>query len=31
MQVMPYTARVVSKADKIPYNDQKQLYLPQKY
>ncbi|VEB33787.1 soluble lytic murein transglycosylase [Legionella sainthelensi] len=30
MQVMPYTARVVSKADKIPYNDQKQLYLPQK-
>ncbi|KTD13650.1 soluble lytic murein transglycosylase [Legionella gratiana] len=30
MQVMPYTARVVSKADKIPYNDQRQLFLPQK-
>ncbi|WP_454785423.1 transglycosylase SLT domain-containing protein [Legionella sp. WA2024007413] len=30
MQVMPYTARVVSKADKIPYNDQKQLFLSQK-
>ncbi|CAM3038021.1 soluble lytic murein transglycosylase [Legionella steigerwaltii] len=30
MQVMPYTARVVSKADKIPYSDQKQLFLSQK-
>lgn len=30
MQVMPYTARVVSKADKIPYNDQKQLFISQK-
>lgn len=30
MQVMPYTARVVSKADKIPYNDQKQLFVSQK-
>ncbi|WP_045097595.1 transglycosylase SLT domain-containing protein [Legionella fallonii] len=30
MQVMPYTARVVSKADKIPYNDQQQLFLSQK-
>ncbi|KTC89442.1 transglycosylase SLT domain-containing protein [Fluoribacter dumoffii] len=30
MQVMPYTARVVSKADKIPYTDQNQLFLSQK-
>lgn len=30
MQVMPYTARVVSKADKIPYHDQGQLFVPQK-
>lgn len=30
MQVMPYTARVVSQTDKIPYNDQKQLFLSQK-
>ncbi|STY28440.1 soluble lytic murein transglycosylase [Legionella wadsworthii] len=30
MQVMPYTARVVSKADKIPYQDQNQLFLSQK-
>lgn len=30
MQVMPYTARVVSHADKISYNDQKQLFLPEK-
>lgn len=30
MQVMPYTAKVVSKADKIPYSDQKQLFLSQK-
>ncbi|MCL9683958.1 transglycosylase SLT domain-containing protein [Legionella maioricensis] len=30
MQVMPYTASVVSKADKIPYSDQKQLFLSQK-
>jgi soluble lytic murein transglycosylase len=30
MQVMPYTARVVSKADKIPYSDQNQLFLFQK-
>ncbi|WP_392537881.1 transglycosylase SLT domain-containing protein [Legionella sp. 227] len=30
MQVMPYTARVVSRADKIQYNDQKQLFLSQK-
>lgn len=30
MQVMPYTANVVSKADKIPYNDQKQLFSYQK-
>ena len=27
MQVMPYTAGVVSKADKIPYNNQNQLFL----
>lgn len=26
MQVMPRTASVVSKSDKIPYNDQKQLF-----
>lgn len=30
MQVMPYTAGVVSKADKIAYSDQKQLFLFQK-
>lgn len=30
MQVMPYTATVVSKADKIPYSDQRQLFLSQK-
>ncbi|TAL61994.1 MAG: lytic murein transglycosylase, partial [Legionella sp.] len=30
MQVMPRTASVVSKADKIPYNHPKQLYLSQK-
>jgi len=30
MQVMPYTAGVVSKADKIPYSDQRQLFLSQK-
>lgn len=30
MQVMPYTARVVSQADKIPYSDQKQLFVSQK-
>lgn len=29
MQVMPYTARVVSKEYKIPYNEQNQLFLPQ--
>jgi soluble lytic murein transglycosylase len=30
MQVMPYTASVVSKTNKIQYNDQKQLFLSQK-
>ncbi|MBI2785609.1 MAG: transglycosylase SLT domain-containing protein [Legionella longbeachae] len=30
MQVMPYTAKVVSQADKIPYSDQKQLFISQK-
>ncbi|MDP3267519.1 MAG: transglycosylase SLT domain-containing protein [Legionella sp.] len=30
MQVMPATARVVSKASKIPYSDQNQLFLSQK-
>lgn len=30
MQVMPYTAGVVSKADKIPYNNQSQLFLSEK-
>jgi soluble lytic murein transglycosylase len=30
MQVMPNTASVVSKIDRIPYNDQKQLFLSQK-
>ncbi|MGL5742581.1 MAG: transglycosylase SLT domain-containing protein [Legionella sp.] len=30
MQVMPYTAGVVSKADRIPYSDKQQLFLPQK-
>ncbi len=30
MQVMPATARVVSKAGKIPYSDQNQLFLSQK-
>ena len=30
MQLMPYTAKVVSKSDKIPYSDQKQLFLSQK-
>ena len=30
MQVMPLTASVVSKMGKIPYNDQKQLFLFQK-
>lgn len=30
MQVMPYTAGVVSKADKIPYANQNQLFLSEK-
>ncbi|WP_040534847.1 transglycosylase SLT domain-containing protein [Legionella drancourtii] len=30
MQVMPYTAGVVSKADKIPYTNQNQLFLSEK-
>lgn len=30
MQIMPYTAKVVSKADKIPYDNQNQLFLSQK-
>lgn len=30
MQVMPNTASVVSKMDRIPYNDQKQLFFSQK-
>lgn len=30
MQVMPNTASVVSKADRISYNDQKQLFLSEK-
>lgn len=30
MQVMPYTAGVVSKADKIAYNNKDQLFLSQK-
>lgn len=30
MQVMPYTAKVVSKADRIAYNHQDQLFLSQK-
>lgn len=30
MQVMPFTAKVVSKADKISYTDQQQLFLSQK-
>lgn len=30
MQIMPYTAKVVSKDYKIPYNDKKQLFLSQK-
>lgn len=30
MQVMPYTAKVVSKASKISYNDQNQLFLSEK-
>lgn len=30
MQVMPYTARVVSKAHKIDYNHQNQLFVSQK-
>ncbi|MFA6303367.1 MAG: transglycosylase SLT domain-containing protein, partial [Legionella sp.] len=30
MQVMPRTASLVSKADKIPYQDQRQLFISQK-
>lgn len=30
MQVMPYTAGVVSKADRIPYSNQSQLFLSEK-